>query len=223
MLLSLSVEELRKDVSELYRQGFIVIFCRKLKIETQPFKSRCCRERRCYMASDKKKELIVRSSAAEYLTFVASTGNNDASFEMRYEDESIWLTQKMMAELYGVDVRTINEHIKKIYSDGELVKNLTIRKFRIVQNEGSRQVNREVMHYNLQLIIAVGFKVNNQRAVQLRKWAGQIVEVASLISGGYLNEQKSVVSGGNHFVMPEYLNSDSFRFLESCYISEIKT
>ena len=128
------------------------------------------------MASDKKKELIVRSSAAEYLTFVASTGNNDASFEMRYEDENIWLTQKMMAELYSVDVRTINEHIKKIYNDGELVENSTIRKFRIVQNEGSRQVNREVMHYNLQLIIAVGFKVNNQRAVQFRKWAGQIVK-----------------------------------------------
>ena len=128
------------------------------------------------MASDKKKELIVRSSAAEYLTFVASTGNNDASFEMRYEDENIWLTQKMMAELYGVNVRTINEHIKKIYNDGELVENSTIRKFRIVQNEGSRQVNREVIHYNLQLIIAVGFKVNNQCAVQFRKWAGQIVK-----------------------------------------------
>lgn len=128
------------------------------------------------MTSDKKKELIVRSSAAEYLTFVASTGNSDASFEMRYEDENIWLTQKMMAELYSVDVRTINEHIKKIYNDGELVENSTIRKFRIVQNEGSRQVNREVMHYNLQLIIAVGFKVNNQRAVQFRKWAGQIVK-----------------------------------------------
>lgn len=128
------------------------------------------------MASDKKKELIVRSSAAEYLTFVASTGNSDASFEMRYEDENIWLTQKMMAELYSVDVRTINEHIKKIYNDGELVENSTIRKFRIVQNEGSRQVNREVIHYNLQLIIAVGFKVNNQRAVQFRKWAGQIVK-----------------------------------------------
>lgn len=128
------------------------------------------------MASDKKKELIVHSSAAEYLTFVASTGNSDASFEMRYEDENIWLTQKMMAELYSVDVRTINEHIKKIYNDGELVENSTIRKFRIVQNEGSRQVNREVMHYNLQLIIAVGFKVNNQRAVQFRKWAGQIVK-----------------------------------------------
>ena len=128
------------------------------------------------MASDKKKELIVHSSAAEYLTFVASTGNSDASFELRYEDENIWLTQKMMAELYGVDVRTINEHIKKIYNDGELVENSTIRKFRIVQNEGSRQVNREVIHYNLQLIIAVGFKVNNQRAVQFRKWAGQIVK-----------------------------------------------
>ena len=128
------------------------------------------------MASDKKKELIVRSSAAEYLTFVASTGNSDASFEMRYEDENIWLTQKMMAELYGIDVRTINEHIKKIYNDGELVENSTIRKFRIVQNEGSRQVNREVIHYNLQLIIAVGFKVNNQRAAQFRKWSGQIVK-----------------------------------------------
>ncbi len=128
------------------------------------------------MTSDKKKELIVRSSAVEYLTFVASTGNSDDSFEMRYEDENIWLTQKMMAELYGVNVRTINEHIKKIYNDGELVENSTIRKFRIVQNEGSRQVNREVIHYNLQLIIAVGFKVNNQRAVQFRKWAGQIVK-----------------------------------------------
>ena len=128
------------------------------------------------MASDKNKELIVRSSAAEYLPFVASTGNSDASFEMRYEDANIWLTQKMMAELYGVGLPTINEHIKKIYSDGELMETATIRKFRIVQNEGSRQVNREVIHYNLQLIIAVGFKVNNQRAVQFRKWAGQIVK-----------------------------------------------
>lgn len=81
-----------------------------------------------------------------------------------------------MAALYDINVRTINQHIKKIYSDAELEEDSTIRKFRIVQNEGSRQVNREVMHYNLQLIIAVGFKVNNQRAVQFRKWAGQIVK-----------------------------------------------
>ncbi len=128
------------------------------------------------MNDKKKKELAIRSSAAEYLTFVASTGESDASFEMRYEDENIWLTQKMMAALYDVDVRTVNEHIKKIYADGELTEQATIRKFRIVQTEGVRQVNREVTHYNLQLIIAVGFKVNNQRAVQFRKWAGQIVK-----------------------------------------------
>ena len=128
------------------------------------------------MAEKKKKELSPRSSAAEYLTFVASTGESDASYEMRYEDENIWLTQKMMAALYDVGLPTINEHIKKIYSDGELTEEATIRKFRIVQTEGVRQVNREVTHYNLQLIIAVGFKVNNQRAVQFRKWAGQIVK-----------------------------------------------
>ena len=128
------------------------------------------------MDDKKKKELAIRSSAAEYLTFVASTGESDASFEMRYEDENIWLTQKMMAALYDVDVRTVNEHIKKIYADGELTEQATIRKFRIVQTEGTRQVNRELTHYNLQLIIAVGFKVNNQRAVQFRKWAGQIVK-----------------------------------------------
>lgn len=90
------------------------------------------------MADKKKKELAIRSSAAEYLTFVASTGESDASFEMRYEDENIWLTQKMMAALYDVDVRTVNEHIKKIYADGELTEQATIRKFRIVQTEGKR-------------------------------------------------------------------------------------
>lgn len=128
------------------------------------------------MDDKKKKELAIRSSAAEYLTFVASTGESDASFEMRYEDENIWLTQKMMAALYDVGLPTINEHIKKIYADGELTEEATIRKFRIVQTEGACQVNRELTHYNLQAIIAVGFKVNNQRAVQFRKWAGQIVK-----------------------------------------------
>jgi hypothetical protein len=95
---------------------------------------------------------------------------------MRYQDENIWLTQKMMAELYDVDVRTINEHIQKIFLDNELSENSTIRNFRIVQTEGSRQVERDIKHYNLQMIIAVGFKVNNDRAVQFRKWAGQIVK-----------------------------------------------
>ena len=89
------------------------------------------------MDDKKKKELAIRSSAAEYLTFVASTGESDASYEMRYEDENIWLTQKMMAALYDVDVRTVNEHIKKIYADGELTEQATIRKFRIVASSDS--------------------------------------------------------------------------------------
>ncbi len=124
----------------------------------------------------KKNEITIRSGAAEYLTYVAAVGGQAQSVEMRYENENIWLTQKMMAELYDVSVPTINEHIAKIYADGELSKDATIRKFRIVQTEGARQVSREVTHYNLQMIIAVGFKVNNDRAVQFRKWAGQIVK-----------------------------------------------
>ena len=124
----------------------------------------------------KKDEITIRSSAAEYLTYVASVGDQQDSIEMRYEDENIWLTQKMMATLYDVDVRTINEHIKKIYSDSELEEDSTIRKFRIVQTEGSRQVTRDTKHYNLQMIIAVGFKVNSERAVQFRKWVNQITK-----------------------------------------------
>lgn len=124
----------------------------------------------------KKDEITIRSSAAEYLTYVASVGNQQGSIEMRYEDENIWLTQKMMATLYDVDVRTINEHIKKIYSDSELEEDSTIRNFRIVQTEGSRQVTRDTKHYNLQMIIAVGFKVNSERAIQFRKWVNQIAK-----------------------------------------------
>ena len=103
----------------------------------------------------KKDEITIRSSAAEYLTYVASVGDQQDSIEMRYEDENIWLTQKMMDTLYDVDVRTINEHIRKIYSDSELEENSTIRNFRIVQTEGSRQVIRDTKHYNLQMVIAV--------------------------------------------------------------------
>ena len=124
----------------------------------------------------KKDEITIRSSAAEYLTYVASVGDQQDSIEMRYEDENIWLTQKMMATLYDVDVRTINEHIKKIYSDSELEEESTIRNFRIVQTEGSRQVTRDTKHYSLQMIIAVGFKVNSERAVQFRKWVNQIAK-----------------------------------------------
>ena len=116
----------------------------------------------------KKDEITIRSSAAEYLIYVASVGDQQDSIEMRYEDENIWLTQKMMATLYDVNVRTINEHIKKIYSDSELEEDSTIRNFRIVQTEGSRQVTRDTKHYNLQMIVAVGFKVNSERAIKFR-------------------------------------------------------
>ena len=144
----------------------------------------------------KKDEITIRSSAAEYLTYVASVGDQQDGIEMRYEDENIWLTQKMMATLYDVDVRTINEHIKKIYSDSELEEDSTIRNFRIVQTEGSRQVTRDTKHYSLQMIIAVGFKVNSERAVQFRKWVtkdytikGWVMDDERLKRGTYLTEK----------------------------------
>lgn len=116
----------------------------------------------------KKDEITIRSSAAEYLTYIAAIGDNLEAIEVRYEDENIWLTQKMLATVYGVEVNTINYHIKKIYEDNELNENSTIRNFRIVQKEGNREVSRDVTHYNLQMIIAIGFKVDNERAIQLR-------------------------------------------------------
>ncbi|MPM42203.1 hypothetical protein SDC9_88866 [bioreactor metagenome] len=140
-------------------------------------------------------ESVSHSSAAEYLTFVAATGGSEDALEMRYEDENIWLTQKMMAQLYDVDTRTVNEHIQKIYADSELQKDATIRKFRIIQAEGSRQVSRGVMHYNLQMIIAVGFKVNNDRAVQLRKWANGIVKDYTI--QGWAMDDERLKNGGS--------------------------
>jgi hypothetical protein len=107
------------------------------------------------------------------LTYVAAVGGSEQSLEMRYENENVWLTQKMMAELYGVSVPAINQHIKNILEDGELTENSVIKKYLITANDGK---NYQANHYNLQMIIAVGFKVNNERAVQFRKWAGQIVK-----------------------------------------------
>ena len=128
------------------------------------------------MAKKRSKEISIRSSAAEYLTFVAATGDDKNSVEVRYEDENIWITQKMLAVLYEIDVAGINYHIKKIYDDNELTPEATIKNFLIVQNEGGREVSREVKHYNLQMIIAVGFKVNSERAVQFRKWVNNIAK-----------------------------------------------
>ena len=128
------------------------------------------------MKNDKGKKVdkLIRSSAAEYLTYVAAAGENGV--ELRYEDENIWLTQKMLSVLYGVSTSAINQHIKKIYEDNELEEKSTIKNFLIVQDEGNRKISRNVIHYNLQMIIAVGFKVDNERAIQFRKWANQIVK-----------------------------------------------
>ena len=122
----------------------------------------------------KKADKLIRSSAAEYLTYVAAAGENGV--ELRYEDENIWLTQKMLSVLYGVSTSAINQHIKRIYEDKELEEKSTIKNFLIVQDEGNRKISRNVIHYNLQMIIAVGFKVDNERAIQFRKWANQIVK-----------------------------------------------
>lgn len=117
------------------------------------------------------KKDILRSSAAEYLTFVAASG--EGGVEAIYADENVWLSQKMMATLYNVDVRTVNYHLKKIFEDNELAENSVIRNFRITAADGKTY---ETKHYNLKAIIAVGYKVNSERAVQFRKWATEIVE-----------------------------------------------
>ncbi len=146
--------------------------------------------------SEKKKEITIRSSTAEYLTYVASVGDEAEGIEMRYEDENIWLTQKMMAILYDVEVPTINYHIKKIFKDSELQSDAVVRKFLITADDGKRY---KTNHYSLEMIIAVGFKVNSERAVQFRKWVNQIaknytikgwvMDVERIKRGTYLTEK----------------------------------
>lgn len=130
---------------------------------------------------------LIRNSTAEFLIFTAQAG--EQSIEARYENETVWLSQKLMAELFTVDVRTINEHLRNIYETGELQRDATIRKFRIVQTEGSRQVSRSVDFYNLDAIISVGYRVNSVRATQFRQWAtGVLREFA--IKGYVLDKQR---------------------------------
>lgn len=147
------------------------------------------------MTKKKTKEITIRSSAAEYLTYIAATGDDKNSVEVRYEDENIWITQKMLAVLYEVETNTINYHIKKIFEDSELSEVATIRKFRIVQTEGNRQVSREVEHYNLQMIIAIGFKVNSERAVQFRKWVNSIAKEYTI--KGYAMDDERLKNDGS--------------------------
>ena len=140
----------------------------------------------------KKDEITIRSSAAEYLTYVASVGNQQDSIEMRYEDENIWLTQKMMATLYDVSTNTINYHIKKIFKDSELQEDSVIRKFRITAADGK---SYSTNHYSLEMIIAVGFKVNSERAVQFRKWVNQIAKDYTI--KGWVMDDERLKNGGS--------------------------
>jgi hypothetical protein len=134
--------------------------------------------------SDRK---LIRNSTAEFLIFTGQAG--EQSIEARYEDETLWLSQKLMAELFGVDVRTVSEHLKNIFGGHELAPEATIRKFRIVQQEGQREVSRAVDFYNLDAIISVGYRVNSIRATQFRQWAtGVLREFA--IKGYVLDRQR---------------------------------
>ena len=144
------------------------------------------------MAKKQKKEVTIRSSAAEYLTLVAANGDDKNSVEVRYEDENIWITQKMLAVLYDVDVRTINYHIKKIFDDSELEEASVIRNFRITAADGK---SYDTKHYNLQMIIAVGFKVNSERAVQFRKWINQIAKDYTI--KGWVMDEERLKNGGS--------------------------
>ena len=139
----------------------------------------------------KKTEVsLVRSSAAEYLTFVAAIGQGGV--EAIYADESIWLTQKMMGQLYDVETQTINYHLKKVFSDNELQESSVIRKFRITAADGK---SYDTQHYHLSAIIAVGYKVNSERAVQFRKWATGIIEQFTIKA--YVMDDERIKAGGS--------------------------
>ncbi len=137
-----------------------------------------------------KKVSIVRSSAAEYLTFVAASGRGGV--EAIYADESIWLTQKMMGVLYDVETHTINYHLKKVFSDSELQEDSVIRNFRITAADGK---SYDTKHYKLAAIIAVGYKVNSERAVQFRKWATGVIEEYTIKA--YVMDDERIKSGGS--------------------------
>lgn len=139
----------------------------------------------------KEKKLQIRNSTAEFLIFTRQTGED--GIEVRIEDETVWLTQKLMAALFEVGIPTINEHLANLYSQGEIVKTSTIRNFRTVQKEGQRQVARDVDFYNLDAIIAVGFRVNSARAIQFRQWATGILRDYSI--RGYVLDKQRLKNG----------------------------
>jgi len=153
------------------------------------------------------KNKLIRNSTTEFLIFTAQDGEN--SIEARYEDETIWLTQKLMGELFEVGTNTVNYHLKAIFKSGEIDELRTIRKFRIVQMEGKRQVERDVDFYNLDAIISVGYRVNSVRATQFRQWATKVLRAFAI--KGFVLDKKRLENGS-------YLNENYFEEL----LSEIR-
>ena len=162
----------------------------------------------------KKKDATIKSSAAEYLTYVSAVGDSVNSIEIRYENENIWLTQKMMAALYDVSVAAINQHIKKIFEDNELDENSVIKNYLITANDGK---NYDTKHYSLQMIIAVGFKVNNEKAVQFRKWASQVVKDYTI--QGWVMDKERLKKG--HLFTDEYFERQ-LQYIREIRLSERK-
>ena len=156
---------------------------------------------------------LVRSSAAEYLTFVAASG--EGGVEAIYADESIWLTQKMMGLLYDVETHTINYHLKKVFADSELEEASVIRKFRITAADGK---SYHTQHYNLAAIIAVGYKVNSERAVQFRKWATGIIEAFTIKA--YVMDDERIKSGGS--ILTEQYFEEQLQRIREIRLSERK-
>ena len=144
------------------------------------------------------KKLQIRNSTAEFLIFTSQAGEN--AIEVMVQDETVWLTQKMIAALFEVEVNTINYHLKEIYKSSELQEAATIRNFRIVQTEGKREVNRDVVFYNLDVIISVGYRVNSQRATQFRQWATSVLR--DFATRGYVLDKERLKNGA--FLSKEY-------------------
>jgi len=164
-------------------------------------------------ASSKRAVSIVRSSAAEYLTFVAASGQGGV--EAVYADESIWVTQKMMGTLYDVETQTINYHLKKVFGDSELEEASVIRKFRITAADGK---NYDTQHYSLPAIIAVGYKVNSERAVQFRKWATGIIEQFTIKA--YVMDDERIKAGGS--ILTDQYFEEQLQRVREIRISERK-
>jgi len=145
-----------------------------------------------------EKKLQIRNSTAEFLIFSKQAGED--TIEVRVQDENVWLTQKLIAKLFDVEVNTVNYHIKDVFNSGEQDENSTIRKFRIVQKEGKRNVERELDFYNLDMIISVGYRVNSDRALQFRQWATKVLKDFAV--KGYVLDNERLKNGA--FLSPQY-------------------